>query len=332
MNSSTRLSLQSLLRMAALLVLLLSGHAAQAAFSCTASMTSLSFGTINPLASQTDATATLTYNCTKDDSGTDSALVCFHIGEPGGNAWNPRLMLSGSNTLQFQMYQDASRTKIWGSLGFGSPTPNSVEITLRGKGASNSGTVTLYGRVAGGQTGAIPGSYADNYQQYDTAISINASKGSTPPTTCNQDYQNSYFPFNVTATVDKNCSVTAGANLDLGTVPANATNISGSTSISVTCSNTTPYYIGLRPSNNNTAGAGTMKSAVSSNTSTVGYQLYQPTGGAIWGDTATSTSAGNGVAGSGNGTAKTYTVNATAPSADFQPDTYTDTVTVHVNY
>jgi len=41
---------------------------------------------------------------------------------------------------------------------------------------------------------------------------------------------------------------------------------------------------------------------------------------------------GNGVKDIGNGLVQNKTVYVTVPSADFKPDTYTDTVTIHVNY
>ena len=69
------------------------------------------------------------------------------------------------------------------------------------------------------------------------------------------------------------------------------------------------------------------------NGSTVPYQLYQDSGySIIWGNTATSTSTGNGVAGHGNGHAQGYPVYVQVPSANYPPDTYFDTVTVTVNY
>ncbi|MBS0317903.1 MAG: spore coat U domain-containing protein, partial [Proteobacteria bacterium] len=283
MNPSPRRPLKALLPLLMLFALLLgAGPARAAGISCSStSMTPLNFGTVNPLSSLTNVNATLSYSCSNSDTKTHSALVCFHIGEPGGNQWNPRLMLSGTNTLQFQLYQDAARTVIWGSFGFGSRTPVAVPITL-GRRASISGTATLYGQVLGGQTSAIPGNYTDVYQNNDTAVSINDVTGSNAPTDCNTNYVGIYFPFTVSATVSKQCTVTAGTPLNLGTVAPTATNTAGNTSISVTCSNTTPYFVGLLPSNNNTAGAGVM-SGTGGNATKVPYQLYSNAGlSTIW--------------------------------------------------
>ena len=143
--------------------------------------------------------------------------------------------------------------------------------------------------------------------------------------------------FQVKITIQKSCTITAGSasDIDLGTHPATDTNITGSNTISVNCSKTTPYFIGLLPSNSNSTGAGVMSSTSGgSNTDTVPYQLRSTSGmaGTIWGDTATATAVGNGVAGTGTGAAVTHTVYATVPSANFTPDSYADTVTVHVNF
>lgn len=146
--------------------------------------------------------------------------------------------------------------------------------------------------------------------------------------------------FQVLLKIQKSCAVTAGtaSNIDLGTVDASATNLAGNNTISVNCANKTPYFIGLAPSNANTLGAGTLGplniAPVTGNTDVVPYQLRSATGvaGAIWGNTATGTVVGNGVSGTGNGSAQSITVYATVPSANFTADSYRDTVTVNVNY
>lgn len=143
--------------------------------------------------------------------------------------------------------------------------------------------------------------------------------------------------FQVLLTILKSCTVTAGSgsNINLGSVNSSATNTSGNNTISINCSKSTPYFIGLAPSNNNNLGAGVMSSVAggTTNTDTVPYQLNQTSAtGPVWGNTATTTTAGNGVAGTGTGAEQTYTVYATAASANFTPDSYADTVTVNVNY
>ncbi|HEY9091592.1 Csu type fimbrial protein [Parasphingorhabdus sp.] len=142
--------------------------------------------------------------------------------------------------------------------------------------------------------------------------------------------------FDVLLTIEKTCSVTAGAgsNIDLGTVASTATNVEGSNSIAVTCTKGTPYFIGLAPTSGNTDGSGLLASTTAGNADEVPYQLQQTAGagGTVWGNTATDTSVGNGVTGTGSGAAQSHTVYANAPSANFTADDYRDTVTVNVNY
>ena len=147
--------------------------------------------------------------------------------------------------------------------------------------------------------------------------------------------------FQVLITIQKACTVSAGpaSNINLGTVNSTATNTTGNSTISVTCSKTTPYFVGLAPSTvngGNTTGGGNMISTTASTTNTdkVPYQLSSTAGpaGTPWGNTATSTTLGNGVGGTGNGSAQSLPVYATAPSANFTPDSYADTVTVNVNF
>jgi spore coat protein U-like protein len=74
-------------------------------------------------------------------------------------------------------------------------------------------------------------------------------------------------------------------------------------------------------------------SGTGSNTDKVPYQLYSNSGlSTVWGNTATSTTVGNGVTGIGTGLAVSIPVWANAPSANFTPDSYADTVTVNVNF
>ena len=141
--------------------------------------------------------------------------------------------------------------------------------------------------------------------------------------------------FQVTLTIQKACTVTAGSssNIALGNQPATATNVLGNNTITVNCSKTTPYFVGLAPSNANTTGSGTL-AGTGANTDQVPYKLSSTVGpsGTVWGNTATAIAVGNGVSGTGTGANQTITVYVTVPSANFTPDTYTDTVTINVNY
>ena len=151
--------------------------------------------------------------------------------------------------------------------------------------------------------------------------------------------------FKVKIAITKTCAVTTAApDIDLGNAAATATpvNMNGSTTFKVNCSKSTPFYIGLAPSagNGGTAnGTGAMASVANSatNTDKVPYTLYSDAAmSTVWGNTATTSSVGNGKSGSGLGMASanavSFTAYAKATNIDFTPDNYIDTVTVNVNY
>lgn len=117
---------------------------------CAIDSASMDFGTYNPtLNSNFDATGTVSVSCT---NGT-----AFNIGldkgvGTGANITN-RIMMSGANTLTYQIFSDSGRTQNWG---------NTVGTnTLAGTGTGFSQTFTAYGRITAGQKTAPPGSYSD---------------------------------------------------------------------------------------------------------------------------------------------------------------------------
>ena len=135
--------------------------------------------------------------------------------------------------------------------------------------------------------------------------------------------------FDVTIDIEATCSVTAGsaADIDMGSVLSTATDVTGSGTITVNCSKTTPYSVGLAPSNGDDSGAGTMAPLTTSG-DPVPYQLRQgSTSGSVWGNTEAS-----GVSGTGIGADQDLAVYVSVPSANYAPDTYSDEVTVTVNY
>ena len=141
--------------------------------------------------------------------------------------------------------------------------------------------------------------------------------------------------FQVKMTIVKSCSVatSAASDINLGlSVQPTATNQTGNGAISVTCSKTTPYKLGLRPSTNGTDnGTGAMASTTNptGNTDKVPYTLYSNPGlTTVWGNTIDT----NTVPGTGSGSAQSHTVYARNTNANFTPDSYADTVTVTVTY
>jgi spore coat protein U-like protein len=299
---------------------------AHADITCSASMSDLTFGTVDPQSTQTDSSATLSYTCKNDRGGTRSAMVCFSIGEPGGGSYNPRQMHdTGGDTLNFQLYKDPTRRDPWGSLFFGFSTPAQISITL-GSNDHTSGQLPLYGRVLGGQLPA-PGLYTDQYGSGDTAISINQRSGHNPPNSCGTDDDARFGSFLVSANVVKKCTVTA-STLDFGTANLLAGAVTGSSTVSVQCAPGVTYNVGLDAGQHGGGDINARKMVLG--THSVAYQLYRDSGRTqVWGTTIGS----NTETGTGNGSLQNLTVYGSVP-AQTTPiaGTYNDTVTVTVTY
>jgi spore coat protein U-like protein len=143
--------------------------------------------------------------------------------------------------------------------------------------------------------------------------------------------------FNVKVQVLKACSVTPTnpADIVFDTVSTTSTAAqSKTTSIAVQCSKTTPYEIGLTPSNSNTTGAGVMtKTGATSPTADqkIAYQINSPTN-SPWGNQTGA--GGNTVTGTGTGAVQTYVATAAVAGTvwNVEPGNYADTVTVTVTY
>lgn len=93
--------------------------------------------------------------------------------------------------------------------------------------------------------------------------------------------------FNVTLTIDADCTISANP-LNFGTSGVLDTNVDAETTLDVTCTDTTPYNIGLNAGNvtGSTVGNRLMVGTTASDGATVAYQLYQdPARATIWGNT-----------------------------------------------
>ncbi len=134
--------------------------------------------------------------------------------------------------------------------------------------------------------------------------------------------------FHVSLTVVAACTVATPSDINLGTAPTGSGNdYKGSTTIAVTCPTGIPYTVGLLPSNGNASGAGVLTSSPN----TIAYNLYSDTLYSVaWGNTTANMKAGTGNAAAQSLTA--YVKVASAALASAATGSYTDAVTVNVNY
>ncbi|MBV8493465.1 MAG: spore coat U domain-containing protein, partial [Alphaproteobacteria bacterium] len=108
-----------------------------------------------------------------------------------------------------------------------------------------------------------------------------------------------------------------------------ASAVSQTGSLTVTCTNTTPYNVGL-DKGSGTGATITNRLMTGPSSATVTYGLFQDSGHSTnWGNTVGTDT----VAGTGNGSAQTLTVYGhIAPQTTPQPGAYADTVNVTVTF
>ncbi len=132
--------------------------------------------------------------------------------------------------------------------------------------------------------------------------------------------------FGVSATVQATCAVSATA-LGFGNYTP-ATNLDATSTITVTCSNSWPYTVGLDAGQSSGATVTTRK--MTNGTNTLNYTLYSDSGRTTnWGNTDST----NWVSGAGNGSGQPVTVYGRVPSGQYaNAVTYNDTIGVTVTY
>jgi spore coat protein U domain-containing protein, fimbrial subunit CupE1/2/3/6 len=121
---------------------------------CTVTATNVVFGTYTPLqAAALTSAATISIACT-GVTGRNTVTVDLSAGASG--SYTTRTLIIGTAKLNYNLYQDAANTEIWGN-GTGSSTVASATIRK----AVPDANLTVYGSVAALQDPA-PGSYGDS--------------------------------------------------------------------------------------------------------------------------------------------------------------------------
>jgi spore coat protein U-like protein len=119
---------------------------------CSLTSTSIAFGSYDIFSpSSLDTLGQVIFRCGNNDHD-----VSISLDKGGAPTFNPRRMLNGASTLNYNLYLDAARTVIWGDGSSGTqnffvrnPQPNNRDIS-----------VPIYGRVPAGQ-GASVGNYSN---------------------------------------------------------------------------------------------------------------------------------------------------------------------------
>ena len=140
--------------------------------------------------------------------------------------------------------------------------------------------------------------------------------------------------FQVTGTVVSSCNV-SGALLNFGAAIdplSSAVPIDATSSLTVQCTNTTPYSVALDAGTNAGGASSFANRAMKNGAHSLGYQLYLNAGrSSVWGD---GTGGSAPATGTGTGSSQTLTIYGRLPvlGSTVVPGTYTDTVTVTITY
>jgi spore coat protein U-like protein len=308
----------------AMLVAAMASSPAQAQ-SCTVTNASGSYGNVDVLSgTAADTTSTFTVSCQGNNNATVRLCIEMSAGSSPTDG-GKRALSNGAKFLDHEFYSDASRTQIWGSWGavvtaYGSGGVTQ-DLALGASGSANK-TFTVYARVLANQQTATPLSYSWN----GTSPGIKYGyKGSTACPTGSHSKTGGSTVW--TATVLSNCLVSA-TGVNFGSSGPITSNVDATGTVTVQCTNSTPYTVALNGGN---AGASDpTKRKMSKSAETITYGLYQNSARSQpWG----STSGTNTVGGTGTGSNQALTVygrvaSQTTPS----PGTYTDSVVVTVTY
>ncbi len=174
---------------------------------------------------------------------------------------------------------------------------NTTGNELTGTGNAN---ITVYGRIPAGQY-PTPGTYTDTVNSATTSFTINAA-------------------------VYANCKVSA-TSLAFGNYAGAVLN--STSTITATCTKTTPYNIGLN-AGTATGATVTTRKMTGPSSAKLSYSLFRDSGHSQnWGNTVGTDT----VSGTGTGVAQSITVYGSIPAGQYvTPGSYSDTITVTLTY
>jgi len=322
--------------MAAAAMLVGSAPVSVQAQSCTATATSINFGNVSPIRlNAIDATGTVNVTCTWPAVTVNrNARVCLNLGNgTGSTSFVPRHLVNGTNRARFNLYRDAARSQIWGSLNSTTaPTPISLLLSKPALGTVARSTVTYYGRLEADQpdvpiVGGNPTLYTSAFSGTHTSLNVHFFE--IFDRNCNQVPQASgSFPFSAQATIVDDCTIEA-TDLNFPRTGLLDEPLQASGGLSVQCTNGNAWRISLDGGSSGSAADRRMQRVGGGGS--VAYQLYTDSSRSlIWGDGSGGTGR---VTGTGTGQSQPIAVHGTVPAQPTpQPGSYRDTITATISF
>lgn len=285
--------------LAVLLSLACAAAAPARADNCTVSATNIQFGTFTGTA--ISITGTLTVKCNK--SG-DAFNIGINAGTGTGATVTSRSMTGpASAQLGYGLFRDAAHTLNWGD------TVGTDTVSGTSTGANQ--TYSVYAFLPTNE-------YAPTGAYTDATVTVSVS---------GSGFKTATGHFNVNTTVSKACNI-AASSLSFGVYSGAL--INSTSTISVRCTNTTTYNVGL---NAGTASGATVttRSMTGPGASLLGYKLFRDSAHSQnWGNTVGTDT----VAGTGTGAVQSLTVygQITAGQTGKTPGSYSDTITATISF
>jgi spore coat protein U-like protein len=299
---------------------------AQAAVSCTITVPTISFGSIDVLPGAAfNITGSINFNCSGFKNN-DVNQFCISIGSGADFAGSQRRLNGpGPAVLNYDLYKDAARTQLWGSWQTGFDTAG-LQIDLTSDGSGNVfASVPLYAKLFATQQTAVTGAYSTSFPSSSSGVYARfGKKGGTP---CNTGPANAQTGFAVLASVVSTCNITA-TNISFGSVGVVTSNVDATSTVSAQCNTSVPYTVSL--SGGNAAAVDPAQRKMAKAAETVTYGLYRDSARLqLWGSTIGT----NTVAGTGTGAAQSITVYGRVPAQTTgSPGNYSDTIVATVTY
>jgi spore coat protein U-like protein len=267
------------------------------AATCTVAGTNIQFGSFS--GTTINMSGTLTIKC---PSGKDYQ-VGIDAGTGSGATTINRLMTGpGGALLGYELFSDAGHTSNWGN------TSGTGWVT--GTGTSHDQTLTVFAQLPSNEY-APAGSYTD------ATVTVTLSGAGVTTVTS---------PISINTTVAVACNIAANP-LNFGAYSGLLTN--ATSTIFVTCTNSTAYNVGL-DTGTATGATVTNRSMTGPGGALLGYTLFRDSAHTSnWGNTVGTDT----ISGTGTGAAQSLTVYGQIPAGQYvTPGSYADTIIATVTY
>jgi spore coat protein U-like protein len=318
--------MRSIVKLLALALMLWLAAAPARAQTCSATVSSVDFGSPELLAGGTfDAMATLTVSCTQMALLT-VVKMCPGIGAgSGGSSGASRLLKNGTNSLTYQLYQDSGYSQGWGSLSETQLGTVPAIILSGGLSGAATATRTIYARLFA-DPAAPAGTYLSSFTGGQTTFSY-ASALLGASTNCTGFTGSAVVrpEFTVRATPLPTCAITA-TDLDFGVAGVLSSAINGQSSLRITCSPGASWSVTMDGGQTGTVASRRM---TTTGGDVVSYNLYRDAGRSlVWGSTTNAQASGT-----GTGATQTLPVYGRVPAQSTpRAGAYSDRIVATINY